>query len=261
MVVADLHVHTTNSDGQLETEGIPAAATNAGVSVVAITDHDRLNPDLETPVAHIDGVTIVHGIELRVEAESERVDLLGYGVTPTDALCTELERLQADRIERANAIVECIEDRTGRTLDFDPRRGVGRPHIARAIEESDINYDYQGAFDHLIGDDGPCYVPRQIPSFEQGLELLQEACGLVSLAHPLRYDNPESALSLTAALDGVEYHYEYDHEADLRPVERAIRKYDLIITGGSDAHDQTLGRTGLNQKEYRAFREQVDLKR
>jgi predicted metal-dependent phosphoesterase TrpH len=259
MVVADLHVHTTNSDGQLEMEEVPEAAATAGVDVVAITDHDRLNPVLQTPVTHVDGVTVVHGIELRVEAKGERVDLLGYGTTPTDALRVELDRLQTDRIERATAIVECVEEHTGTTLDFDPERGVGRPHIAHAIEESAINHDYQGAFDHLIGDGGPCYVPRQIPSFERGLELLREACGLVSLAHPLRYADPETALSLTAHLDGVEYHYDYDREVDLRPVERAIREHDLVITGGSDAHDRTLGRTGLNHEEYRAFREQVRL--
>lgn len=259
MVVADLHVHTTNSDGQLGIEEIPEAATTAGVDVVAITDHDRLNPDLGTPVAHMDGVTVVHGIELRVEANGERVDLLGYGVTPTDALRAELDRLQNDRIERAAAIVECVEDRTGKSLDFEIERGIGRPHIARAIEESAIDHDYQGAFDNLIGDDRPCYVSRQIPSFERGLELLQEACGLVSLAHPLRYADPEAALSLTADLDGVEYHYDYDHEVDLRPVEKMIRKHDLVITGGSDAHDRTLGRDGLNREEYQAFREQVSL--
>lgn len=259
MVVADLHVHTTNSDGQLGTEEVPGAATTAGVDVVAITDHDRLNPDLQTPVTHIDGITVVHGIELRVKAGEERVDLLGYGVTPTDPLRAELDRLQDDRIDRAAAIVECIEDRTGKSLDFDIERGVGRPHIARAIEESAIDYDYQGAFEYLIGNDCPCYVPRQIPSFERGLELLREACGLVSLAHPLRYADPEAALSLTADLDGVEYHYDYDHEVDLRPVERAIRKHDLVITGGSDAHDRTLGKAGLNREEYRAFREQISL--
>lgn len=259
MVIADLHVHTTNSDGQLETSEVPSAATAAGVRVVAITDHDRLSSELRGPITHIDGVTIIHGIELRVEGNGERVDLLGYGVIPTDALCTELDRLQADRIERAETIVGCVEDRTGRTIDFTPERGVGRPHIARAIERSTIDHDYHGAFDHLIGDDCPCYVPRRVPSFERGVELLDEACGLVSLAHPLRYDDPETALSLAADLDGVEYHYEYGHEVDLRPVERTIREHDLVITGGSDAHDRILGNDGLNRDEYRAFRDRIAL--
>ncbi|WP_254543106.1 PHP domain-containing protein [Halomarina pelagica] len=261
MVVADLHVHTTNSDGTLTLAEVPPAAREAGVRVVGITDHDRLHPDLRTPVAHVGGVTLVHGVELRVESDAGRVDLLGYGARRTDALADELERLQRDRIERARRIVERVEAETGVSLDVSFEPGVGRPHVARAIAESDAPYDAQGAFDHLIGDGGPCYVPRDVPSFERGAALLDDACGLVSLAHPLRYDDPGSALALTAELDGVEYRYPYGREVDLRPVERAIDEHGLVVTGGSDAHDRTLGRAGLDREEYRLFRDRVRLSR
>lgn len=258
MVVADLHVHTTNSDGELEPSAVPQAAVAGGVSVVAITDHDRLVPSMERPVTEIDGVTVIHGIELRVEENGQRVDLLGYGVQPTEALCGELDRLQTNRIERATEITERIEHRTGVALDLELEPGVGRPHIARAIERSEIDCDYQGAFDRLIGVDSPCFVPRRVPSFERGRALLADACGLVSLAHPLRYEDRDRALSLTAALDGVEYHYDYGREVDLHPVERVIRANDLVVTGGSDAHNRTLGRAGLSEEEYHAFREQCE---
>ncbi len=259
MVVADLHVHTTNSDGELEPGAVPKAAAAGGVSVAAITDHDRLIPSLSAPIEEIDGVTIVHGIELRVEANGQRIDLLGYGVRPTDALSAELDRLQADRIERAEEIKERVERRTGVALDFDVHPGVGRPHIARAIERSAIDCDYQGAFDRLIGNDGPCFVPRSVPSFGRGRALLADACGLVSLAHPLRYGDPAAALALTADLDGVEYHYDYGRAVDLAPVERAIDANDLVVTGGSDAHDRTLGRAGLDREEYHRFRDRCGL--
>lgn len=254
MVVADLHVHTRNSDGELATSAVPQAAIDGGVSVVAITDHDRLNPELSGPVCEIDGVTIIHGIELRVAGPHERVDLLGYGVEPTAALRAELDRLQTDRIERAEEMIDCIERRTGVALDLDLKPGIGRPHIARAIAQSGIDCDYAGAFDRLIADDGPCFVAREVPSFERGRTLLSEASAFVSLAHPLRYDDLEAALALTADLDGVEYHYDYGREVDLSPVERVIEKHDLVITGGSDAHDRTIGRDGLNRTEYRRFR-------
>ena len=259
MVVADLHVHTTNSDGTLTLETIPDAATAAGVGTVAITDHDRLHPDLQTPVAVVDGVTVVHGIELRVESATGRVDLLGYGVRRTDALVDELARLQQDRIERARKIVDCVEDRLGVTLAVDFQPGVGRPHIARAIDESDADYEYSDAFAELIGDDGPCYVPREIPDFETGRDLLTDACGLVGLAHPYRYDDTEAALALTESLDAVERWYPYGREIDLRPVERAIEQYDLVATGGSDAHDETLGVAGLDSDAYQRFRSQLRL--
>ncbi|MFC7082075.1 PHP domain-containing protein [Halorussus caseinilyticus] len=261
-VFADLHVHTTNSDGEMELSEVPAAARDAGVSVVAVTDHDRLHPELPTPVTAFEGVTVVHGIELRVEPEDgERVDLLGYGVTPTPDLVDELDRIQADRKDRGRRIIENVEDRLGIDLGIEAREGLGRPHVARAVvEHPDSGYDEVPAvFDDLIGNDGPCFVARDVTSFERGVELLEDACGLVGLAHPYRYDDPEAALELTSRLDAVERYYPYGEEFDSRPVERAIADHDLIPTGGSDAHDDELGKAGLSKPEYRHFRSSVNL--
>ena len=253
MVVADLHVHTTNSDGTLTLETLPAAADVAGVSAVAVTDHDRLHPKLSTPVSTIDGVTVLHGIELRVESGERRLDLLGYGVRRTPALESMTDRLQTDRKERGRAIIERVEDHLGTEIPVEPRAGLGRPHIAEAIV-SVSDYSYTDAFEELIGDDCPCYVPRNIPSFEEGVNVLREACGLVSLAHPYRYDDPPAALERCSSLDAVERFYPYDHEIDPRPIERAIERHDILITGGSDAHDGTLGTAGLGRAAYRSFR-------
>ena len=253
MVVADLHVHTTNSDGALTLSTLPDAAKRAGVDAVAITDHDRTHPELSTPVAHVDGVTVVHGIELRVETDGERLDLLGYGVERTDDLDSLVESLQADRIERGRRIIESVEERLGVELPIEPREGLGRPHIARAVAEV-TDYEYGEVFEELIGEDGPCFVARDIPSFETGRSVLADACGIVGLAHPYRYDDPEAALEYCAELDAVERFYPYGREVDSRPVERAIEAYDLLATGGSDAHDETLGTAGLDREEYRRFR-------
>lgn len=255
-IYADLHVHTTNSDGELVLEEIPAAAADAGISAVAITDHDRIHPELDAPLVRIDGVDVVRGIELRVEVASldERIDLLGYGVTESPELRAELDRLQADRKTRTARIVELVEGELGVTLDIEVHDGTGRPHVARAVDaHPDTDLSYQDAFDELIGDDGPCFVPREIPSFETGVELLSEACSVVSLAHPYRYDDPEAVLELAARLDAVECHYPYsspnpdcDPDLDVRTVER----HDLLVTGGSDAHGKELGQAGLLESEY-----------
>ncbi|MFB6075299.1 MAG: PHP domain-containing protein [Haloarculaceae archaeon] len=257
MVVADLHVHTTNSDGTLALSALPGAARRAGVSAVAITDHDRPHPGLEDPIAERDGLTVVHGIELRVTAGDQRVDLLGYGVERTDALVAACERLQRDRAARGRAIVECLEARLDVTLPVEIRPGLGRPHIARAVAEV-TDYDVDGVFASLIGDDGPCYVPRDVPDFERGRRLLAEACAVVGLAHPLRYPNPEAALALCADLDAVELAYPYGGDPDLGPVERAVDDYDLLITGGSDAHGETLGAAGLDAAAWARIREALD---
>lgn len=263
MVVADLHVHTTNSDGSMTLGAVLEAARRAGVRAVCITDHDRLHPELSTPVTHVDGITVLHGIELRVDVGTFRVDLLGYAVRRTDALAREIERLQANRVERGRAIVECVEDRLGVDLDVELAAGIGRPHVARAIERSVAPFDYDDAFAELIGNDGPCYVARDLPSFDEGLDLLAASCGLVGLAHPFRYPDPEAAIERCSdpRIGAIERWYPYDRDVDHRPVERAVERYDLVPTGGSDAHDDVLGRAGLDRAAYRRFRSAVDLER
>lgn len=258
MVVADLHVHTTNSDGAMDLPDVPAAAREAGVSAVAVTDHDRLHPDLETPVARLDGVTVVHGIELRVEAADQRLDLLGYGVRPTDDLVSLVDHLQRDRVERGRAIVECVEDRLGVDLDCEPRPGLGRPHVARATAAA-TDLSYQEVFDDLIGDDGPCYVARDVPEFSRGVRVLREACGLVGLAHPFRYDDLAAALDCAADLEAVERFYPYEDDPDPAPVDRVAREHDLVLTGGSDAHNDRLGLAGLERDDYRRFRSRLTI--
>ncbi len=249
-VYADLHVHTTASDGQLTVPEIPARARETGVAVVAVTDHDRVHPALSTPVSTRDGVTLVRGLELRVDTGERRLDLLGYGVEPTAALAAELDRIQRDRIQRAQAMVDLVEAETGVALDLAVEAGVGRPHVARAVAESPAPYDYAGAFEHLIGSDCPCYVSRDVTDAATGIELLRESCGLTALAHPFRYRDPEAALSICAELDGVERFYAYGRTVDPDPVERAIERYDLLPTGGSDAHDRTLGVAGLDRGDW-----------
>jgi len=261
MVVADLHVHTTNSDGQLEVEDLPAAAARAGIEAVAVTDHDRFNPDLSAPIVELDGLTVVHGIELRVETErtDERVDLLGYAVRRTDALRELVDRVQRARIERGREIVARVEDRLGVDLGVTVEEGFGRPHVARAVAaHPDTGLDYDGVVDELFGDDGPCYVRREIPEFEEAVDVLGEACGLVGLAHPFRYDDVEAALLLTADLGAVELFYPYGRDVDPTPVERAVREHELVTTGGSDAHEEELGLCGPGREAYRAFRDTLE---
>lgn len=258
MVYADLHVHTTISDGTLDPGEVPAVAREAGLDVVAVTDHDRLNPFLESPVTRTEDVLLVNGIELRVNPgpDRERVDLLGYGVTPTPALQAEVDRLQADRQERGAKIVHKIEAKLDITLDLEVRPGLGRPHIARAVVENEATEynDTDAVFADLIGEDSPCYVARDVTDFETGVTILSEACTIVGLAHPLRYEDPERALALCADLDAVERHYPYSRPVGQGVVDQAIDRHDLLATGGSDAHDRDLGIAGLSAAGFEPLR-------
>ncbi len=260
MPVADLHVHTTISDGQLSPEAVPSTAATAGLDAVAITDHDRLQPQLEAPLVTRNGVDVIHGIELRVEDQRSglRVDLLGYGVSPTSALQAECERLATDRRKRATAMIECLEDRLGIELDIDLFDGIGRPHIARAIASNpNCPHDATDAFQTLIGTGDPCYRARAVPSFERGSKLLSEACSLVGLAHPFRYDDLDTALTLARRLDAIERNYPYSRSVDYTPIDRLLETEGLYPTGGSDAHNRQLGVAGLDQSTYTRFRSQL----
>ncbi|MFW6152728.1 MAG: PHP domain-containing protein [Halobacteriota archaeon] len=245
-VVADLHVHTTRSDGTIEPERIPEVAADHGCRAIAVTDHDRL-PPWGAPVVELEGVLCIAGIELRVETEGAgRVDLLAYGVRSTPALVAELERLQRNRVERARAMVERLEDTLGIDLGVDPQPGIGRPHIARATAAA-TDLDYQSVFDRYIGDDGPCYVPRDVTDFDEGVDLLEEAAEAVVLAHPLRYPYLEAALALVDRLDGLEYVYPYEDAIGHDRLDRFLEGRDLLRTGGSDAHThEEVARAGLD---------------
>lgn len=257
MIVADLHVHTTNSDGTLTLATLPEAAERAGLEAVGVTDHDRVHPDLDRPLTRLEGIEIVHGIELGVTAGGLRVDLLGYGVQRSARLRELLDEVQANRVERARRIVACVEERLGVDLDVDIAPGIHRTHIARAIARSEAPYDSRRARAELIGDGCPCHVSRTAPGFDRGRRVLSEACALVGLAHPLRYADPEQALALTGDLDAVELAYPYDRAVDVKPVERAIDSHDLVSTGGSDAHDERLGRAGVDRATFDRIRSRI----
>jgi len=258
-VVADCHSHTTVSDGTLELSAVPAAAREADLSWVAVTDHDRVHPGLDAPVVEREGVRLIRGIELRVDAGFGRLDLLGLGVERTDALTAEIERLQRNRVTRGRRIIEGVEERLGVDLDVEARPGLGRPHIARAIERSDAPHDYREAFEELIGNDGPCFVPRDVTGLERGVELLTAACPVVGLAHPFRYDDVDAALDVARDLDAVERWYPYDDGVDADPdrIDRLADEAGLIRTGGTDAHERDLGVAGLTAGEFEPLRERL----
>jgi predicted metal-dependent phosphoesterase TrpH len=258
---ADLHVHTTASDGTLTVPELPDAARAAGIDVVAVTDHDRIHPDLDAPVQEVDGVTVIRGIELRVEADAQRLDLLGYGVAETDAIGAMTDRIQRNRKHRAAEIVDRVEAHVGVEIDIEIREGIGRPTIARAIADSDAPYDYGGAFEHLIGAGDPCYVARDIPTFADGVEALREACAVVGLAHPFRYPDTEAAFDCARELDAVERYYPYGgssaDRADPERVDEVAAEAELLRTGGSDAHDRTLGVAGPPASAFDPFADRL----
>lgn len=263
--VADLHLHTTMSDGTPSTEEVIQTAQDLGLEAIALTDHDNYHENIQSPLEIIDGIDVISGIELRVECQDldQRVDLLGYGISPSQELKSVLSRIRENRKNRAQHMIDLVEEETGVRPEFEASRNSGRPNIARAIDnEENIDYSYEEAFKELIGHGDPCYVSRDIPSFEYGADLLKRDCKLVSLAHPYRYDDPREVVKLSEHLDGIECLYDYgggiDQEGDVDVL--AANYYDLTITGGSDAHQaDDIGTCGLMRSSYLNFLENSNL--
>jgi predicted metal-dependent phosphoesterase TrpH len=245
---ADLHVHTTASDGTLTLDEVPAAAQTGGVDLVAITDHDRVHPGLSAPVTQVDGVTILRGIELRVDARGQRIDLLGYGVKKTQALENLIEEIQQNRIERGRRMISAVESELNTALDVTIEEGFGRPAVARAIDESTAPYDYSQAFEDLIGHGCPCYLKREVPSFADAISILRSSCAFVGLAHPFRYPDVDAAIQCATKLDAIERYYNYRPQNasknDPGRIETVADANNLSMLGGSDAHSRTLGVAG-----------------
>lgn len=266
-IVADLHTHTTRSDGTMEPENVTDVANRNDLKAIALTDHDRVHPDIDDPLVVRDGVDVISGIELRVQPEEidERLDILGYGVIPTSRFQSVLDRVQKNRIHRAERMIDLIEDETGVRIDVELIDSVGRPHIARAIDDNEhLDYTYSEAFEELIGDDCPCYTSRDIPSFEYGVSLLQESASFVSLAHPYRYEDVRGALKLARGFDGIECVYPYasstvEYKRDGMD-ELAVEWFEQVMTGGSDAHNpDDVGSAGLMMSHYQKFLKESNL--
>lgn len=259
---ADLHNHTVQSDGELTLNELTQLASERGLNTIAITDHDRTHPNLTELYTSLNGVTVISGIELRVKMPTgDRIDILGYGVDETQKLTAELNRIQQNRKNRAQKIIENVEEEIGiENLEITPTPSTGRPHIARAIDaHPEIRYTYEEAFNELIGNDDPAYVARDITDFETGVRLLKESCEFIVLAHPYRYDNASTILKETTDFDGVERNYPYNHEQSLHELDDHIQKHNLLYTGGSDTHEDDIGTAGLSKEEFKPISEKLGL--
>lgn len=241
---ADLHTHTTASDGRLSPPGLVEKAHLRGLAMLSITDHDTLGAyPTATLAAERYGIDLLPGVELSANVGGTDVHLLGYGFDLDDpGLRTHLARYRAERHERAEEIVQRLVD-IGRPIRLDrvlalARGGtVGRPHIARAIVEAGYARTVQGAFVQYIGDGAPAFVPKGKATAEELIALVHAAGGVCVLAHPGTWVEVRFAERLAAeGLDGIETVHPA-HDDDLREHWRSVvRRLGLFETGGSDYH-------------------------
>lgn len=268
-VFADLHTHTTASDGVCSPEAVVRRAAKRGIQVLSVTDHDTVEGlSAASRAARKRRIQVLAGIELSVTLEGEEVHVLAYDVDPAHAgLQRHLEAMQEARRDRAWRIVERLRDQ-GVEVEDDRLRSdiasthaVGRPHVAAALVRAGHVDTDREAFERYLGQGKPGYVAKPAFAAEEALSLVHDAGGVGVLAHPGHWTSGTQIRHLVdAGLDGIETRHP-SHDASLRGYyERLARGYDLCTTGGSDYHGRTdneeahFGTVGMSRSAWERFR-------
>lgn len=263
-IYADMHCHTTCSDGRLTVYELIDKAEQAGIQALAITDHDCIDAH---HILRADGyngpVRVIPGIEISCYEHGREVHMLGYHVQPDNARLAQLSsEFRLDRVRRAHEMVDRlqrinvnvsyaeIEDAAGKAP-------IGRPHVAGVLVRRGFVSSIQKAFDTYLDTGRPGYVARSPYAVKDAVDLIHGAGGVASVAHPSKtYTDPRLFLTLMATgLDGIEvYHPSHWHVT--REYYRVLAlQHGMLITGGSDYH----GTRDYDERNFGIFGITVEL--
>lgn len=246
---ADLHLHTTCSDGTLGPAEIVRRAAAAGLEVIAITDHDTVDGLAEAfaTARELPGLQVIPGVELSTDIPRSEVHILGYFMDyENPQWLATMSRFQDSRVGRAQAMVARLAE-LGMPLSWERVRAlaggssIGRPHIAQALRDAGYTSSVQEAFEKYIGRNGPAYADRDKMTPVEAIQLIREFEGCAVLAHPGdlgEFADLEGLLSdlKAAGLAGIEAYYGSYPDKKVARFLGLARKYALIPCGGTDYH-------------------------
>lgn len=273
MAKADLHVHTTASDGEYSPEKIASLSFEKGLSAVAITDHDTIKgvPAALNAVKGLD-IKVIPGIEISAVYDPGTLHMLGYFPEYPDTLEDDLENVQKGRLNRFPKIIEkfnclgfdiSIDD----VMQIAGDAQIGRPHIAKALIKKGYATEFNEVFDKWLGKGKPCYVEKEKLTWEEAINLIKRHNGISVLAHPFTLELDELSLKelvgnmKSAGLSGIEVYYP-EHTTDRIKLYRKIaNEMGLIITGGTDFHSPLrnagLGECGIEKDNLAIFKQKL----
>ena len=243
-MTADLHIHTTFSDGTLTPEEVVQTAKKAGLKTIAITDHDEIDgiaPAIEE--AEKWSIEVIPAVEFTTEIPKAEVHILGYFIDyQNPQLLETLKKIQADRKTRIFKIVDKL-DKLGikisaeRVLEIVGHGSAGRPHVARALIEKGYVEGVREAFEKYLDYRAPAYVAHYKLTPEEAIKLILQVRGIPVYAHPGASKCDEIIPDLIkAGLKGIEVYYTGHNNWQTRHYAHLAKKYGLLITGGSDFH-------------------------
>jgi 3',5'-nucleoside bisphosphate phosphatase len=246
----DLHVHTKASDGTLPPEEVVRHAASAGLTAIAITDHDTLDGVARAQAeGERIGIEVIPGIEISAQWQNGILHILGYYVDPEDPqLLESLHFLQSGRHERIPRILSKL---AALDVHISPEQverelagGVpGRPHVANAMVKNNYVKNIQEAFDLYLGYGAPAYVDKRKLASVDAVKLIANASKLCVLAHPYSLGT-KSVEHLTQiiksfmpyGLAGIEAYYPKHTAAQTQVFIDVASNLGLAITGGTDFH-------------------------
>ena len=270
-IIADLHTHTINSDGTYTVEEIIKKASEKGLKIIAITDHDTVDGLLDTEklkeYENKYDIKIIKGIEMSCNLNGKDVHILGYFLNLEDKnFLKELERITEIRNERNEKIIKKLKDLnipvTMEELKTIVKGNViSKAHFAEIMLQKGYVNCKSDAFKNYLGKSGVAFVEKRDYKPTDAVDILVRNGAFVSLAHPkLITENTDEVEKLIIelikhGLKGLEVNYYSFSEKDKAFYKKLAEKYNLIITGGSDFHggnrvQVSLGDTGLTLPEY-----------
>lgn len=268
MIRPDLHMHSTYSDGVLSPQSLVEEAVRAGVTMMAITDHDTLN-GCDTLLGQTTPIPVIPGVELSIN-DMRCLHLLGYGLTESTKLRQAVQDLANKRLARALRMLEKLEA-MGMPLDWKSlerryRGTVGRPHIASAMVHEGYVSNMQEAFARYIGHDKPAYVPGERLCMRDALQLLRSSGYVPVLAHPYELQLEEHQLIplleqwQSQGLMGMEVYHPSAASHGYTALDHMARRMGLLVTGGSDFHQECdkHGRIGCTIDTWRTATEDAE---
>jgi len=261
----DLHSHTTCSDGEHSPEALLALARTAGLTWLAVTDHDTVaGLQRAAAAAEAEGLGFVPGIEISATAAGREVHVLGHFVDASEPGLAQFSgRLRVERAARMQRMVQRMGE-LGFPVTFEEVESLGggahlgRPHLALALLNRGYVSSTKEAFDRFLADGRPGHVDRFRVSAEEAIQLLHTAGGTATLAHPgpSHVATPTLEALTRRGLDGLEV-FHVDHVPSQREaLLRTANELGLIPTGGSDYHGARVSpgrKLGLSTTPPEAF--------
>ena len=247
----DLHIHSTASDGSCTPTEVVDRAIAVGLDVIALADHDTVaGVDEAVRAARGRRLDVIPAAELSSTYRGEDVHVLGYFLdVNAPALESHAQRGRDRRAARMDRMIERLQRQGVHVTRNDVQARIAskdaapaRPHLAQALVAKGHAPSVAAAFQRLIGNDCPAYVPTEVATPEEVVEVAVAAGGIAVWAHPpgrlLRELLPRL---VDAGLRGLEVFRPPGRSASVEVLNEAARRHGLLVTGGSDWHGPERG--------------------